>query len=67
MTETFKDRLIKEYSDLSEKCDKLRQFIISDKFIELNNKQSGLLLEQHKYMLAYLNILDLRIKDLNIC
>lgn len=64
--DTFLDRLMIEQEELSDKLQKLRQFIESPKFEELvkDNYQRLLLVKQENYMHEYLEILDERIRVL---
>lgn len=61
----FKERLFEEYDELSDRTDKLRAFIGSQKFNEIDVKQRELLKEQLTVMEQYLNILSIRIELLN--
>lgn len=64
--ETFYDRLLKERDELSEKFNKLAEFISNpEKAMEVSGRtQYDLLKQQANHMAAYLNILDQRIIDL---
>ena len=57
-------RLIVERNDLLDKCTSLETFINSDKFNDVNYVQQLLLPIQLDTMLAYLTILDARLRDL---
>lgn len=61
--ETFYDRLLKERDELSEKFNKLAEFISNpEKAMEVSGRtQYDLLKQQANHMAAYLNILDQRI------
>ena len=50
---TFKERLIEEKAQLSEKLESLRAFIASEKFLEIDNVQMTLLNIQVKAMETY--------------
>lgn len=50
---TFKERLIEEKAQLSEKLEKLRDFIASEKFQEIDSVQMTLLNIQVKAMETY--------------
>lgn len=64
--ETFKDRLLIEQQELTERLDKLCTFIASPKFEEAvtDKEQRDLLYEQCKHMSSYLRILNKRIATL---
>ena len=67
MTETEKrdHRVSKEYSDLKEKVDRLHKFVMkSEDFKKLTSYHQLLLKKQLYHMIKMLEILDLRIKDL---
>lgn len=57
----FKQRLIEEKKELNEKTDKLRSFIASEKFKEIDAVQMTLLNVQLKAMETYSQILFERI------
>lgn len=58
----YKERLIKEKEELSDKLDKLQQFIFAnEKFSELDATNRALLIAQSDAMNSYENILEMRI------
>ncbi len=63
MAKTWKDRLAKEEKKLNKKVDKLAAFIEDDGvFDALKESDRDLLMAQHATMVAYLNILTIRMK-----
>lgn len=64
--ETFLDRLIIEHEELVERCNKLNEFIMTDKFetIVTDPIQRELLREQYDLMLRYQAVLYKRIQFL---
>ena len=64
-TETFFDRLKKEESELSDKCEKLASFIRSENFNNVETEQRRLLKLQYGHMNEYLGVLSQRIKLLS--
>ena len=54
-------QMFNEESELLNKINKLRDFINSDKFNDLNNYQQNTSIKQHTFMLGYLNVLRERI------
>ena len=61
----FMERLIEEAEQLGERINKLYQFIGSEKFEKVVVIQQDLLIIQLSQMKGYLQVLKLRIKDLN--
>ena len=61
VSETFKDRLTIEYAQLEERLGKLRVFIQSERFQNLDEEYRNLFVEQGKAMASYLSILNIRI------
>jgi tetrahydromethanopterin S-methyltransferase subunit B len=59
--ETFKDRLLREKSDLEEKMQKLNAFQLSEKFAEIDPVQMTLMNIQFFAMQTYSQILTERI------
>ena len=56
------DRLLKEFTELNEKANKLKDFILDEEKIkEVDNLNKDLLIAQLKAMEAYLSILSIRI------
>lgn len=58
----FKSRLIIERDELNKKIELLNKFLITDKFLEIDEEHQDLLSQQHLTMLEYRNILDKRIE-----
>lgn len=63
VSETFLDRMHIEYTELDERCNKLKAFSYTDKFNKLGSIQQGLLMRQLSAMQEYREWLRLRIKD----
>lgn len=61
VADTFKDRLTIEYAQLEERLGKLRVFIQSERFQNLDEEDRNLFVEQGKAMASYLSILNIRI------
>lgn len=60
--EPFKERLVNEYTELSERHDKLMEFISgNEKYKELDYANQVLLMQQSAWMLGYKNTLLQRI------
>ena len=55
------ERLEKEYEELMDKADKLGTFIESEPFQELDQMNKHLLVLQSNTMMAYLNVLSIRL------
>ena len=66
VADTFKDRLAIEHGELVERCNKLNEFIMTDKFetIVTDPNQRELLREQYDLMLRYQAVLSKRIQSL---
>ena len=66
--EGFKERLVKEAEDLSEKYIKLKSFIEENGKVyqSLSNADQGLLIIQKNAMLTYLSVLNTRISQLEL-
>jgi len=62
--DTFKDRLIKEQVELEEKLNKLDNFIVSEKFNEIDDVQKALLQVQATAMNSYNQCLKERLERL---
>ena len=60
MTEAY-GRLLVEMEELATKIEKLKQFIVGDKFVTLNKRSQKLLIKQLKVMEKYAEILKTRI------
>lgn len=56
-------RMIKEKDELYDKTAKCLNFILGEKFAELNKFQKELLIKQHGYMCNYLIVLKARINN----
>lgn len=63
--DTFIDRLMVEYDELENKFKKLTEFISTKTFEDLDKAEQSLLLQQHKCILTYTNILHKRMLLLN--
>lgn len=61
VADTFKDRLTIEYAQLEERLGKMRVFIQSERFQNLDEEYRNLFVEQGKAMASYLSILNIRI------
>lgn len=64
--EDFKQRLVNEFNELQKKRFKLEDFINTETFDSLSLTQRGLLMAQAGAMLAYEQILNLRLVDLGV-
>ena len=66
INQTFKDRLRIEHGELVERCNKLNEFIMTDKFetVVTDPIQRDLLREQYDLMLRYQPVLSKRIQSL---
>lgn len=62
----FKTRLVDEFNELQKKRFKLEDFINTETFDSLSQTQRGLLQAQAGAMLAYEQILNLRLIDLGV-
>ena len=60
------DKLYDEHSDLDDKIFKLDDFIMSDKFLTVSERQQELLEAQYHAMKVYADILFDRILDLKV-
>lgn len=60
----FEIRMLYEYAELKYRVDKLNDFIVTDKFLTLNDRDAELLNMQYNAMYSYLNILDKRLDSL---
>lgn len=56
-------RMIKEKDELYDKTAKCLDFILGEKFAELNGLQKELLIKQHGHMCNYLIVLKARINN----
>jgi hypothetical protein len=62
MTKEILDRMVEEFTNLKEKIEKLRSFLLDDeKTKDVDNLNKDLLIGQLKAMEAYLSILSIRI------
>ena len=67
MAKTWKERLIKEERKLDKKLNALTSFIEEDEYFEtLHESDRDLLMAQHAAMMAYFNILTVRMKKLGL-
>lgn len=62
--DTFMDRLFEEKNVLSDRANKLEEFIKSEKFKSVSDRQQTLLHEQLFAMNRYLGLLIMRIDDI---
>ena len=60
----FRKRLMEEYSQLLDRIEKLKTFIVSDAFDSLPDIERKDLKEQLKHMEAYFNVLSHRVSRL---
>jgi hypothetical protein len=60
----FKDRLLIELDALVDKVNKLSDFLDTDSFSKLSERQRVLLCRQYKHMSRYLETLNQRAEDL---
>ena len=61
MEQAVFQRMLKEFNEVNERTNKLREFILSDKSKEVDNLNRDLLIAQLKAMEAYVSILSIRI------
>ena len=61
--EDYKERLVKEQSELKEKFLKLVKFINSEEFFKLSNNNKQVLKNQKIIMELYLSVLNMRIYE----
>ena len=61
MEQAVFQRMLKEFNEVNERANKLREFILSDKSKEVDNLNRDLLIAQLKAMEAYVSILSIRI------
>lgn len=61
MEQAVFQRMLKEFNEVNERTNKLREFILSDKSKEVDNLNRDLLIAQLKAMEAYISILSIRI------
>ena len=54
-------RMLGEFNEVNERAVKLRDFILGDKFKEVDNLNKDLLVAQLKAMEAYISVLSIRI------
>ena len=67
MAKTWKERLIKEERKLDKKLNALTSFIEEDEYFEtIPESDRDLLMAQHAAMMAYFNILTVRMKKLGL-
>lgn len=66
VADTFLDRLVIEHGELVERCNKLNEFIMTDKFetVVTDPVQRELLREQYDLMLRYQAVLSKRVQSL---
>lgn len=61
MEQAVFQRVLGEFNEVNERAVKLRDFILGDKFKEVDNLNKDLLVAQLKAMEAYISVLSIRI------
>lgn len=61
MEQAVFQRMLGEFNEVNERAVKLRDFILGDKFKEVDNLNKDLLIAQLKAMEAYISVLSIRI------
>lgn len=61
MEQAVFQRMLGEFNEVNERSVKLRDFILGDKFKEVDNLNKDLLVAQLKAMEAYISVLSIRI------
>lgn len=61
MEQAVFQRMLEEFNKVNERAVKLRDFILGDKFKEVDNLNKDLLVAQLKAMEAYISVLSIRI------
>lgn len=61
MEQAVFQRMLGEFNEVNERAVKLRDFILGDKFKEVDNLNKDLLVAQLKAMEAYVSVLSIRI------
>lgn len=61
MEQAVFQRMLGEFNEVNERAVKLRDFILGDKFKEVDNLNRDLLVAQLKAMEAYISVLSIRI------
>lgn len=61
MEQAVFQRMLGEFNEVNERAVKLRNFILGDKFKEVDNLNKDLLVAQLKAMEAYISVLSIRI------
>lgn len=61
MEQAVFQRMLGEFNEVNERAVKLRDFILGDKFKEVDNLNKDLLIVQLKAMEAYISVLSIRI------
>lgn len=61
MEQAVFQRMLGEFNEVNERAVKLRDFILGDKFKEVDNLNKNLLVAQLKAMEAYISVLSIRI------
>lgn len=61
MEQAVFQRMLGEFNEVNERVVKLRDFILGDKFKEVDNLNKDLLIAQLKAMEAYISVLSIRI------
>lgn len=61
MEQAVFQRMLEEFNEVNERAVKLRDFILGDKFKEVDSLNKDLLVAQLKAMEAYISVLSIRI------
>lgn len=61
MEQAVFQRMLGEFNEVNERAVKLRDFVLGDKFKEVDNLNKDLLVAQLKAMEAYISVLSIRI------
>lgn len=58
---TFKERIVAERDEIADRMGKLALFLKSDIFMNMNDYSRGLLMEQYRIMISYVDCLNRRL------
>ena len=61
-TTTYVDRMVEEYDQLKDRCEKLARFLSSGALPAMSRTDNSLLNDQYEYMTSYLNVLAKRLE-----